>query len=155
MSRGSPHITPGTALPRRLPSITTAAVLCVWEYSWACVRPLTWLCVCLCVCENIRGCGCARPCVRVCVCVCVRIYTCVCVCVPVQVYVCVCLCASTCVCVCCPHPPEVLPVRHLGDVVLGVNDSLQGSEACALGYILLTEHTRHLEHTRTHTHTLL
>lgn len=45
-----------------------------------------------------------------------------------------------------PYPPEVFPVGLFGDVVFGVDFSLQGSEASPLRDVFFAEHTCYLEH---------
>lgn len=51
------------------------------------------------------------------------------------------------VCVCVlPYPPEVFPVGLLGDVVFGVEFSLQGAKASPLRDVFFAEHACHLQH---------
>lgn len=56
------------------------------------------------------------------------------------------LCAIQC-CVCgLSYPPEVFPVGLFGDVVFGVDFSLQGAKASPLRDVFFAEHACHLEH---------
>lgn len=45
-----------------------------------------------------------------------------------------------------PYPPEVFPVGLFGDVVFGVDFSLQGTEASPLRDVFFAEHACYLEH---------
>lgn len=53
---------------------------------------------------------------------------------------------DTCVCRVFSYPPEVFPVGLFGDVVFGVDFSLQGAKTCPLRDVFFTEHACHLEH---------
>lgn len=57
--------------------------------------------------------------------------------------------ASVCMYTCCPHPPEVFPVGLFGDIVFGVDVSLQGAKAGPLRNVFFAEHARHLENKAT------
>lgn len=62
--------------------------------------------------------------------------------------VCVCIIAhlmDTCVWRVSPHPPEVFPVGLFGNVVFGIDLSLQGAEASPLRDVFFAEHARHLK----------
>lgn len=56
------------------------------------------------------------------------------------------LCRYMHVYVCFSYPPEVFPVGLFGDIVFGVDDSLQGAKASPLRNIFFAEHARHLQH---------
>lgn len=47
---------------------------------------------------------------------------------------------------CISYPPEVFPVGLFGDVVFGVDFSLQGPEASPLRDVFFAEHACYLEH---------
>ena len=57
-----------------------------------------------------------------------------------KVYICVdkCLCLS--------YPPEVFPVGLFGDIVFGVDFSLQGAKTSPLRNVFFAEHACYLEH---------
>lgn len=44
-----------------------------------------------------------------------------------------------------PHPPEVFPVGLFGNIVFGVDLSLQGAEASPLRDVFFAEHTCNLK----------
>lgn len=49
------------------------------------------------------------------------------------------------VCAVFPHPPEVFPVGLFGNIVFGVDLSLQGAKASPLRDVFLAEHSRNLK----------